>query len=43
MRHGINIAVTGNSIISEIRYKVEKLASVSVGNVTICVDGIMTD
>ncbi|MGI6336299.1 MAG: Asp23/Gls24 family envelope stress response protein [Clostridiales bacterium] len=43
VRHGINIAATANSIISEIRYKVEKLADVAVGTVTICVDGIMTD
>ncbi|MEA4824494.1 MAG: Asp23/Gls24 family envelope stress response protein [Clostridiaceae bacterium] len=43
VRHGINIAATGNSIISEIRYKVEKLTGVTVDNVTLCVDGIMTD
>ncbi len=43
VRYGVNIAATGNSIISEIRYKVEKLTGVSVEDVLLCVDGIMTD
>lgn len=43
VRHGINIAATGESISSEIRYKVEELAGIKVGKVTICVDGLMTD
>ena len=43
VRYGVNIAATGNSIISEIRYKVEQLTGVKVYDVILCVDGIMTD
>ena len=43
VRYGVNIAATGNSIISEIRYKVEQLTGVKVADVLLCVDGIMTD
>ncbi len=43
VRHGVNIAAVGNSIISEIRYNVERMTGVTVGKVDICVDSIMTD
>ena len=43
VRHGVNIAAVGNSIISEIRYNVERMTGFTVGKVDICVDSIMTD
>ena len=43
VRYGINIAATGESIANEIRYNVDKLTGINVGNLAICIDGIMTD
>ncbi len=43
VKHGINIAAVGASIISEIRYHVERLAGLKVGTVDIFVDSIMVD
>ena len=43
VKHGINIAAAGNSIISEIQYNVEHLTGIPVGRVDICVDSIMAD
>ncbi len=40
--HGVNIPALCESIMSEVRYIVEKLTSVSVGFVDVCVDSIMT-
>ncbi|NLD87663.1 MAG: Asp23/Gls24 family envelope stress response protein [Clostridiales bacterium] len=43
VRYGINIAAVGNSIISEIRYNVERMTGITVGKVDVCVDAIVTD
>jgi len=43
VKHGVNIAAAGESIISEIRYNVELLTGVRVGVVDIYVDSIMID
>lgn len=43
VRHGVNIAAAGDSIISEVRYNVEKLTGVKVGCVDVFVDSLMTD
>ena len=43
VKHGINIAAVGESIISEIRYNVELLTGIRVGTVDIFVDSIMVD
>ena len=43
VKHGVNIAAVGESIISEIRYNVERLAGIKVGTVDIFVDSIMID
>ena len=40
--HGVNIPALCESIMSEVRYIVEKLTSISVGSVDVCVDSIMT-
>lgn len=41
--HGINISAVCKSIISEVRYNVERLAGVPVGQIDICVDSIRVD
>ena len=41
VEHGVNIPVICRSIISEVKYTVERLAGVSVSDVSIYVDGIM--
>lgn len=43
VRHGINIAAAGDSIISEVRYNVEAMTGMTVGNVDVFVDSLMTD
>ena len=43
VRHGINIAAAGDSIISEVRYNIEELTGVKVGRVDVFVDSLMTD
>jgi len=43
VKHGINIAAAGESIINEIRYNVELLTGIKVGTVDIFVDSIMID
>ena len=43
VKHGINIAATGESIISEIRYHVEQMTGIRVGLVDVCVDSIMLE
>ena len=43
VRHGINIAVIGVSIISNVRYNVEEMAGVTVGRVDVFVDSITAD
>ena len=41
--HGINIGAVCKSIISEVRYNVERLAGVPVENIDVCVDSIRVD
>lgn len=41
--HGINIGAVCKSIISEVRYNVERLAGVPVGQIDVCVDSIRVD
>ncbi len=43
VRHGINIAAIGDSIINEVTYYVENTAGVKVGRVDVFVDSIMPD
>ena len=43
VRHGVNIAAAGDSIISEVRYNVEEMTGIKVGNVDVFVDSLMTD
>ncbi len=43
VRHGINIAAIGDSIIKEVKYNVEHTAGVKVGRVDVFVDSIMPD
>ncbi len=42
VEHGVNIPALCSSIMSEVRYIVERLTGVSVGSVDVCVDSIMT-
>lgn len=41
--HGINIGAVCNSIISEVRYNVERLTGVTVDVLDVCVDSIRLD
>jgi uncharacterized alkaline shock family protein YloU len=41
--HGVNIPAVSQSIISEVRYVVEKLTGVRVARVDVCVDSIIAD
>jgi len=41
VEHGVNIPVVSRSIISEVRYIVEKTTGVPVAHVEVCVDTIM--
>ena len=41
--HGINIGAVCKSIISEVRYNVERLAGVPAENIDVCVDSIRVD
>lgn len=41
--HGINIGAVCKSIIGEVRYHVERLAGVPLGQIDICVDSIRVD
>ena len=41
VEHGVNIPVVSRSIISEVRYIVEKTTGVSVNHVEVCVDSII--
>ena len=41
--HGVNITAICDSIINEVRYNVERLTNVAVGNVNVRVDSIMTE
>ena len=41
--HGVNITAICDSIINEVRYNVERLTNVAVGNVDVRVDSIMTE
>jgi len=43
VNHGINIGAVCNSIISEVRYNVERLTGVSVASLDVCVDSIRLD
>ena len=43
VRHGINITAAADSLISEVRYNVEEMTGVKVGNVDVVVDSLMTD
>lgn len=43
VEHGVNIATICRSIISEVRYNVEKMTGVDVKNVDIYVDAIRAD
>ena len=43
VRHGVNIAAAGDSIISEVRYNVEEMTGMKVGKVNVFVDSLMTD
>ena len=40
--HGVNIPALCDSIMSEVRYNVEKYTGISVGLVDVCVDSLMT-
>ena len=41
--HGVNITAICESIINEVRYNVERVTRVSVGNVNVKVDSIMAE
>ena len=41
VEHGVNIPAVSHSIISEVRYNVEKATGVPVSHVEVCVDSIM--
>jgi len=41
--HGVNITAICESIINEVRYNVERVTKVSVGNVDVKVDSIMAE
>lgn len=43
VRHGVNIAAAGDSIISEVRYNIEEMTGMKVGKVDVFVDSLMTD
>ena len=43
VEHGVNITVVCQSIMTEVRYIVERLTRVKVKNVNVCVDSIMVD
>lgn len=43
VEHGVNIPVICKSIISEVRYIVEKLTSRVVAHVDVCIDAIVAD
>ncbi len=43
VRHGVNIAAAGDSLISEVRYNVEEMTGMKVGKVDVFVDSLMTD
>ena len=42
VEHGVNIPEISRSIMSEVRYNLEKITGVTVGSVNICVDSIVT-
>ncbi len=42
VEHGVNIPAVSQSIISEVRYIVEKFTGVTVAHVEVCVDSMMT-
>ena len=41
VEHGVNIPEVSRSIISEVRYNVEKATGISVSHVEVCVDSIL--
>lgn len=43
IEHGVNITAVCQSIMTEVRYIVERLTRVKVKNVNVCVDSIMVD
>ena len=43
VEHGVNISTVCQSIMTEIRYNVERLTRIPVKNVNVCVDSIMVD
>ena len=43
VEHGVNITAICESIINEVRYNVERVTRVNVGNVTVKVDSIMAE
>jgi uncharacterized alkaline shock family protein YloU len=43
VRHGVNIAAAGESVMSEVRYNIEEMTGAKVGRVDVYVDAIMTD
>ncbi|MEG2377090.1 MAG: Asp23/Gls24 family envelope stress response protein [Clostridia bacterium] len=43
VEHGVNITAVCQSIMTEVRYIVERLTRVKVKNVNVCVDSIMVD
>ncbi len=43
VRHGVNIAAAGDSLISEVRYNIEEMTGMKVGKVDVFVDSLMMD
>ena len=43
VEHGVNIPALCQSIMSEVRYHVEKLTGINVGSVNVCIDSIMAE
>lgn len=43
VRHGVNMAAVGDSIIERVKYDVERMAGITVGRINVFVDSIMTD
>ena len=43
VRHGVNMAAIGDSIIEQVKYNVERMAGITVGRINVFVDSIMTD
>ena len=43
VKHGMNISAACRSIIEEVKYVVEDATGAKVGNVNVCVDGVIND